>query len=126
MPITWRFESNGDYVVFSVSDPYTMDEWRDAMTAILDAPLVRTEIAMLIDRRDTAPLTTSAVEEMIRFFSELQSELAGGRAAILVNSDANFGMARMTQLRLEPRLREVSIRGFRSHEEAVAWLIQQR
>jgi len=121
MPIAWRFEPAGEYFIFSVTDPYTMEEWRDAMTAILAAPVTRTRIALLVDRRDTQPITADAVDQMTLFFSRHAPELAGYRAAILVNSDAVFGMARMTQLRAELRMNG-TIRPFRNPDDAVAWL----
>jgi hypothetical protein len=68
----------------AVRDPYTMDDWRTAMTAILEAPVQRSHVAMLVDRRNARPLTTETVVEMTRFLAEYQAELAGGRAAILV------------------------------------------
>jgi len=121
MPIAWRFEPDGGYVIFSVRDPYSMDEWREAMTAILAAPVTRTRVALLVDRRDTQPITADAVDQMALFFSARGPELTGYRAAILVNSDAVFGMARMTQLRAELRMNG-TIRPFRNRDDAVAWL----
>src|SRR6476620_9237589 len=123
VPITWRFEPEHEYFVFSVTDPYTMAEWRDAMTAILVASVTRTRIALLVDRRDTQPITADAVDQMALFFSRHGPELTGYRAAVLVNNDAVFGMARMTQLRAELRMNGV-IRPFRNHDEAVAWLAE--
>jgi len=121
MPITWRFESDGQYFVFSVADPYTITEWRDAMMAILTARVSRTRIALLVDRRDTQPITADDVDQMAVFFSGHAQELSGYRVAILVNSDAVFGMARMTQMRAEVRMNGI-VRPFRNHEDAVAWL----
>lgn len=123
MPIAWRFEPAAEYFVFSVTDPYTMVEWREAMTAILAAPVTRTRIALLVDRRDTEPITADAVDQMALFFFHHRQELAGYRAAIVVNSDAVFGMARMTQLRAELRM-SGTIRPFRNHDDAVAWLTE--
>jgi stage II sporulation SpoAA-like protein len=123
MPIAWRFEPAAEYFVFSVTDPYTMAEWREAMTAILAAPVTRTRIALLVDRRDTEPITADAVDQMALFFFHYRQELAGYRAAIVVNSDAVFGMARMTQLRAELRM-SGTIRPFRNHDDAVAWLTE--
>jgi len=122
MPIRWRFDTAGGFALMSVSDPYTIDEWRTAMTAILEAPVSRSHVAILVDRRDTQPLSTQSVEEMTRFLAEYQAELAGGRAAILVSDEANFGMGRMTQLRSRLEIPNTTIRTFRSYDEAIAWL----
>jgi hypothetical protein len=112
--ITWRFETAGGFALMSVSDPYTMDEWREAMAAILQAPVRRSHVAILVDRRDTLPLSSDDVEQMTRFLAEYQAELAGGRAAILVNQDVNFGMGRMKQLRSRLDIPSTTIRAFRS------------
>jgi len=122
MPIRWRFDTAGGFALMSVSDPYTIDEWRTAMTAILEAPVSRSHVAILVDRRDTQPLSTQSVEEMTRFLAEYQGELAGGRAAILVSDEVNFGMGRMTQLRSRLEIPNTTIRTFRSYDEAIAWL----
>ena len=122
MPITWRFEADGAYIVFSVRDPFTMDEWREAMTEIVQAPAHRTHMAMLVDRRDTEPLTTKAVEEMVQFYAQHQRAFAGLRSAIVVNDDAVFGMGRMTQLRSRLEMPNTTVRLFRRYDEAVAWL----
>jgi hypothetical protein len=122
VPITWKFDTAGGFALMSISDPYTMDEWRAAMTAILQAPVRRSHVAMLVDRRGTQPLSTDDVEVMTRFLGEYRTELAGGRAAILVNDDVNFGMGRMTQLRSMLEIPNTTIRAFRSYAEAVAWL----
>ena len=122
MPIRWRFDTAGGFALMSVSDPYTIDEWRTAMTAILEAPVSRSHVAILVDRRDTQPLSTQSVEEMTRFLAEYQAELAGGRAAILVSDEVNFGMGRMTQLRSRLEIPNTTIRTFRSYDDAIAWL----
>jgi hypothetical protein len=122
MPITWRVESDGRYVVFAVSDPYTMDEWRGAASAVLTAPLADRYIPILVDRRRTEPLTTRAVDDIIRFASEHGQLLAGRRVSILVDHDANFGMGRMTELRAAVAIPNTAIRTFRTYEDAFAWL----
>ena len=125
VPITWKFDTAGGFALMSISDPYTMDDWRAAMTAILQAPVRRSHVAMLVDRRGTPPLSTDDIEVMTRFLAEYRTELAGGRAAILVNDDVNFGMGRMTQLRSKLEIPNTTIRAFRSYSEAVTWLTTQ-
>jgi hypothetical protein len=121
MPITWSFEPEG-FVRFSVTDPYTMDEWREAASAILSAPLSGAPQSVLVDRRAAEPLTTQAVEEMLHFAYQHQQDLAGRRVSILVSDDANFGMGRMTQLRANIAVPAMAIRTFRKYEDAINWL----
>jgi hypothetical protein len=78
----------------SVSDPFTFEEWRAAMLAILAAPISRPRLAFLVDRRHSTPVTTTFVNQMSAFFEEHQRALSHSIRAILVSDDAGFGMAR--------------------------------
>jgi hypothetical protein len=120
MPVTWTIEPEGRFVRFAVSDPYTIDEWRDAMTAIIESPKVRFPLTLLVDRRNTQSLTRPTVEQFNRFFTEHHQRLAGGRCAILLSSGVYFEMAGM--LRAVVRIPNASVRTFQDYDEAVAWL----
>lgn len=121
MPITWAFDPTQRFALLSVADPYTMDEWRAAMLAILEAPISREHVAMLIDRRDTEPPTPAFVIEMNRFFAEHTDTLSTARVAIVVRDDGP-GMARVTQLQSRLEMPDTTVRGFHSYDEAVRWL----
>jgi hypothetical protein len=120
MPITWNIESDGRFVRMSIADPYTIDEWRDTVTTILESPAVHSPLRLLVDRRDTQSLTKTTVEEFNRFFAEHQQGLAGVRAAVLLSRGVYFEMARM--LRTVVRIPNTSVRTFRDYDEAVEWL----
>jgi hypothetical protein len=120
MPITWRIESDARFVRMSIADPYTIDEWRDTVTTILESPAVDSPLRLLVDRRDTQSLTKATVEEINRFFAEHQQDLAGVRAAVLLSRGVYFEMARM--LRTVVRIPNTSVRTFRDYDEAVEWL----
>jgi hypothetical protein len=120
MPITWSIESDGRFVRMSIADPYTIDEWRDTVTTILESPAVHSPLRLLVDRRDTQSLTKATVEQFNRFFAEHQQGLAGVRAAVLLSRGVYFEMARM--LRTVVRIPNTSVRTFRDYDEAVEWL----
>jgi hypothetical protein len=120
MPITWNIESDGRFVRMSIADPYTIDEWRDTVTTILESPAVHSPLRVLVDRRDTQSLTKATVEEFNRFFAEHQQGFAGVRAAVLLSRGVYFEMARM--LRTVVRIPNTSVRTFRDYDEAVEWL----
>ena len=122
MPITWTFEPAQRFAVLSVVDPYTIEEWRAAVLAILEAPVSREHVAILIDRRDTQPPTTEFVSQMTRFFAEHRGALSSARAAMVVRDEAGLGIARMTQLKSELDIPEISFRVFHSYDDAVRWL----
>jgi len=121
MPITWAFDSTQRFALLSVTDPYTLEEWRAAVLAIFEAPVSREHVALLIDRRDTEPPTAEFVIEMNRFFAEHRNTLSTARVAIIVR-DNGAGMARVTQLLSQLETPDATIRGFHSYDEAVRWL----
>lgn len=123
MPITWRVEPGGPFVLFTVVDPYTIDDWREAMTAMIDCPTVTLPLTLLVDRRGTHSLSKATVEAFNRFFTEHQQALSGGRCAIVLSSGVYFEIAEM--LRTVLRIRDTSVRTFQDYDEAVAWLTQK-
>lgn len=120
MPITWRVEPGGRFVLLTIVDPYTVDEWCDAVAEILDA---RSPMTLLVDRRRTQSLTKATVEGFNRFFNEHQQSLVGGRCAIVLNSGVYFEIAGM--LRTVLRIPNTSVRTFQDYDQAVAWLTQE-
>jgi SpoIIAA-like len=121
MPITWCVEPDGRFVRFTVVDPYTLDEWRDAMTAILDSATVTQPLTLLVDRRRTQSLSKATVEGFNRFFTEHRQALTGGRCAIVLSSGVYFQIAEMVRTVL--RIPNTSIRTFQDYDEALAWLV---
>ena len=122
MPVTWACDSSERFARLSVTDPYSFEEWRDAVLAILSAPVSETHHAVLIDRREAEPLTTDVVKQMLEFLARHQSLLSGGRVAVVVSDETSFGMTRMVQLRSTIDVPDGCIRPFRRYDEAVDWL----
>src|SRR5262245_249551 len=122
MPITWSVEPDGRFVLFTVLDPYTIDDWRDAMTAIIESTEVSLPLTLLVDRRGTQSLSKATVEGFNRFFTEHQPAIAGGRCAIVLSSGVYFEIAGL--LRGVLRIPNTSVRTFQDYDEAVAWLIR--
>ena len=122
MPITWCVEPDARFVRFTVVDPYTLDDWRDAMTAILESPTVTLPPTLLVDRRRTHSLSKATVEGFNRFFTEHQHALSGGRCAIVLSSGVYFEIAEMVRTVL--RIPNTSIRTFQDYDEALAWLVR--
>ena len=122
MPVSWNIDPAGRFVLLIVVDPYTIDDWRDAVTAILESPAGRSPLKLLVDRRGTQSLTREMVEAFNRFFAEHERDIAGVRAAIILSSGVYFEMARM--LRSVLRIANTSVRTFRDYDEAVEWLMR--
>src|SRR5690242_20607103 len=113
MPITWAVEPDRHYIVFSVADPFIMDEWREAAFAVITAPLADRYVPILVDRRHVQPPTTRVVDDIVRFAEEHAALVGPRRVAIVVSDDASFGMGRMTELRAALAVPNTPIRTFR-------------
>jgi hypothetical protein len=122
MPVSWTIEPEGGFVVLLPTDPATFEEWRTAMLAVLAAPVSKPRLKMLIDRRNSEPVSVEFVNQMTDFFATHQRALAGSRRAIVVSDDAGFGMARMTELKSALENPDSLAHVFRSYAEAVQWL----
>ena len=122
MPVKWACDSSERFARLSVTDPYSFEEWRDAVLAILSAPVSETHHAVLIDRRGAGPLSTDLANQMLEFLASHQRALSGGRVAVVVSDDTSFGMTRMVQLRSTFDVPDGTIRPFRSYDDAVNWL----
>jgi hypothetical protein len=122
MPVTANIDSTARFAVVSITDPYTIEEWRAAMLVVWESPVFGSRRALLIDRRRSEPPSTAFVEAMATFFSRHQAKIAGTRAAIVVRDDSGFGMGRMTELKASLENPDAMIRPFRDYDEAVRWL----
>jgi hypothetical protein len=122
MPITAALDSTGRFVIVSVIDPYTIEEWCATMLAVWEGPDFARHRALLIDRRRAEPLSVAFVDTMTRFLAEHQRKISGSRTAIVVRDDTGFGMGRMTELKASIENPDAAIRPFRDYHDAVHWL----
>src|SRR5262245_51951096 len=107
MPITWSVDSDERFVLLTIVDPYTLEDWRDAVTEVLESPAVSLPLRLLVDRRGTHSLSKAMVEGFNRFFTEHQRALSGVRAAIVLSSGIYFEFAEM--LRTVLRIPDTSV-----------------
>ncbi len=121
VPIEWAVDPTERFVILTVIDPYTIEQWRAAILASFDSPVFRTHRALLVDRRGTEPVTTAFVAAMTQFFMTHRDQVAM-RTAIVVADEAGFGMGRMTALKAEFGTPELSIETFRDYADAVRWI----
>jgi hypothetical protein len=123
MPVITEFPPDSQFAILSITDPYTIEEWRLAASNFLRSDFFREHGKVLVDRRNASAPTTAFVETMTGFFAAQRSALSGKRAAVLVADDAGFGMSRMAELIAQSETPEVLIRTFRDYTTAVQWLI---
>jgi hypothetical protein len=122
MPVATRVPPNSRFAIVSITDPYTVEEWRAAAIALIASDFCREHGRVLVDRRRAAAPTTAFVETMTHFLAAHRCALSGKRAAVVVADEAAFGMSRMTELMAQPETPEVFIRTFRDYDAAVDWL----
>jgi hypothetical protein len=122
MPVTAATDPAGRFSIVTVTDPYTIDEWRTGMLAAGADVTFRALRRMLIDRRGSTPPTTAFVDLMIRFAAEHPADI-GTRVAVVVSDIAGFGMARMAELKASGSVPEASIMVFHDYAGAVDWLV---
>lgn len=123
MPITTGADAAGRFAILTITDPYDMDEWRSALVRVFDVPVFRERRLILIDRRNCSPASSAYVSEMTQFFGAHREAISGARGAIVVSDDTSFGVGRMTALQTELQNPDVTIRTFRTYDDAERWLV---
>ena len=92
------------------------------MSEILARPSFEQGFRFRVDRRYASPPSTEFVRNMAVFFDAHQAKLKGVRAALIVQDDAGFGMARMTELAATGRNPTMTVRVFLNPDDAERWL----
>ena len=118
MPITVTEESD-TFVTLTITDPYSFEDWQAALKPFLAK---HTPLRLLVDRRNAAPPTGDIVERMAAFLGSSADQVKGWRAAVVADSDAAYGVARMLELTAEARGVPLRIQTFRSLDDAKRWL----
>jgi hypothetical protein len=113
MPVSWAPGPAGHCTIVTLTDPYSFLEWEKALAGMMAARACEPRGCFLVDRRQAAPPTTEFVHV---------ATIGQVRVAVVVDSDASFGMARMSQLLAEAQTPGITIRAFRSYAEAERWL----
>ncbi len=122
MPIHVGVDPSGGFAVVTITDPYTFDEWRDAMQTLLDSIVYGATAGVLVDRRAATPPSLEFIDRMMGFFSSHQDRFLNGRTAIVVDETVAAGMGRMLELKAQVAAPSVLIRVFRDYDTAARWL----
>lgn len=118
MAITFVVEP-ADRAILTFEDPYTFEEWQAAMQSLFTKGAF---FRLLVDRRRAAPPTREFVERVVSFLTTHAAAVNHWRTAVVTNSDAAYGTARMIEMLAEARNVPAEVRAFRSYEEAERWL----
>jgi hypothetical protein len=79
-------------------------------------------LLFFVDRRDAGVPTTSLIEQMVTYLVQHRAQFSGSRAAIVVNGNASYGMARMLEIHAEIRDCGMEIEIFHEAIDAFRWL----
>ena len=120
MPVTYTLRSG--LLTVKPSGEYTPADFIAAFHAGIDDPDCPTPVALLLDMRESVSFASRSVAE-IRGAAEHVGPYAdrvGGRVAVLVGSDVQFGLARMGSVFTEGV--GVVAEVFREEARALLWL----
>ena len=124
MPVNWAIDSPQRRVVLTISDPYTLDQWRAAVRAVVEDRDFTPGFGFLVDRRTCAAPSGEFVQRQIDFLATVEDLRVPHRVALVVHPDdaAAYGMARMLEIRASLGDMSIEHRIFKSIEAANGWL----
>ena len=120
MPITaeldraagiWELTTDGSITLEEIAELALTNEWEGVRRFLWDHRGVR-----------EAPESTDDLREAAAFSNEVRDLFAGGRVAIVVSSDLDFGLARMFQVFAEGSGIDHEV--FRDRDAARDWLLK--
>lgn len=120
MSIGWSIDPANRLVTIRYEDPYSLNEWRDALTAVLRDASLEPGFGFLIDRRFASAPTADFAKGVAEFVAGHLRQFGPARVAIVVSTTAGFGMGRMQEVLNETS--GLTSRAFTSTASALAWL----
>ena len=120
MPVQWRETPARHYIVIEFSDPFTTPESERVLREIFARRDNPGALKLFVDVRQGAPPDAPFVHNAASFFRRHAAELEGAKIAVLVATDAQFGMARMSEIVTEQL--PLRVRAFREAAAAEEWL----
>lgn len=125
MPISLDYNPEDGFVRATVTGAVTAEDFRAALTRLLDSDDMPSDAAMLYDMRqmDASRLNFSEGFSLLTYRRSIDSARGTPRIAFLVSTDVTFGMVRMWQnlVQGDPGMR-ARRRIFQDEADAVAWL----
>lgn len=122
MGIFWREGLKGDWFVIVFSDPYSADEAEAVMREIFAKAGDARPLRFLVDARHSQPPSPAFVRRASTFWSAHLDHMRDAKLAVVVASDAQFGMARMAQISVEVAQLPFTLHAFREWSDAETWL----
>jgi hypothetical protein len=119
MPIDWRESPDKRGIVIEFTDPYSTRDYDRMMKEIFARTNV-SPLRLLADVRRSTPPRSDFVQHASTFWRQNLDAMEGARIAVVVGTDAQFGMARMAEMYAEQL--PFRIRVFRGWDDAEDWL----
>jgi hypothetical protein len=121
MPITYTIDKQRRFIRRLISGAATSDEILASLTEFLKHPDYQPGMKSLTDLRAMRHYASPEdVRQIANFILGRDEEVRGGKAAIVVDKDVGFGMARMLEMLTESS--PLSIGVFKNLKEAYEWL----
>jgi len=122
MPMAYTIDRNARLIRIVGTGRLTDEEMVECISSLRTDPKLEPSMNTLSDMRDIeVGFSTEGVERMIAVMKGTAERRAAAKAAIVVSSDAAFGMARIVEMRSEERA-DPSFRVFRDMVAACEWL----
>ena len=120
MPVTYSIKSH--LLLMEASDEYPASELPRTFLAALSDPACPPKVALLLDVRGSRSLAKRTVEEIraVAYFLGPYAERIGGRCAVVVGSEVQFGLGRMGSVHTETVGVKAEI--FRDMKPGLEWL----
>jgi uncharacterized protein with PIN domain len=106
-----------------ISERVSFDELHDTLRNIYEDKNFDKTLNSLWDlsEADISDLTSDEVEQIANFVAQNWGKIPGTKAALIVNTDFSYGMARLYEILLDSRTSN-TIRVFRDERSAREWL----
>jgi len=118
--VTYAIDTDRRIVYLRVRSTPTLEDAERVLVAAFSDERYVPGFACLVDRTATEPPTTQYVRGLTTIFRRHRDLLTPSRVAVVVASQATYGMFRMLQSLGVDTPAEMEI--FRDHEEAEAWI----
>ena len=119
----FQVEYHGGFFIGTTSGDAVDEQFGDLLDAMLTHDKWKPGTPWLHDHSDlnAGPLTVDGIQKIAQLCADRRTTIGGGRCAIVVARDLEFGLARMWGVYVENKWDAVAA-VFRSREEAIAWL----
>ncbi len=122
MPVQYQIDQINSLVRLEPMDPIETEHFSETVQRLLSDPAIRPGLSVISDHSKLDyTATTDVVASIPALLVKLAERLGPFRCALVVPSDASYGMANMAGVFAGNTPAEV--RAFRSLEDAEAWLV---